>query len=250
MTYIIKDWDLHYEKADTRKCKKMSWVAIPTDTADKKYRKITKMKDGPELFGMWLAIIEVASKMPIRGVLKDKDGDLSFEDMELIGGFPAKAYEKALNTLSSPEIGWVIYDKCGISEETANSGDYPDNILKLQEVVLTTRQDKTEQDITRQDKTLTNVSVFLDSLKVEYPYLNDPEFRENFINHLKQKKASSGDIAIIARLKKLQAVNLGSANDALLSSIDSGWSGVFPKQDQKKPELKQEPSPYRLIHAK
>jgi hypothetical protein len=145
MTYSIKDWDQHYEKADTRKCKDMKWVAIPTDTADKKYRRITKMKDGPEIFGMWLSIVEVASKMPVRGILSDNDGDLSFEDMELIGGFPANLYEKAIKRMSSPEIGWIIDSNCLNLEENEDSECCPDAIPKKQDSILTTRQDKTRQ---------------------------------------------------------------------------------------------------------
>jgi hypothetical protein len=150
MTYIIKDWVSHYEKADTRKCKEMKWVAIPTDTADKKYRRITKMEGGAELFGIWISIIEVASKMPVRGTLSDDDGDLSCEDMELIGGFPAKSYEKALIKLASPEIGWITDTEGSNLTENAISGNHQDSVPTKQEVVLTTGQDRTRQDKTRQ----------------------------------------------------------------------------------------------------
>jgi len=76
----------------------------------KQFRKLAKKPYGMEVFGVWVLLLELAAKMPERGVLKDKDGDLSIEDMELITGFPSKSFEKAIKILCSDEIGWITDD--------------------------------------------------------------------------------------------------------------------------------------------
>lgn len=107
MAYKIKDWDTHYEKAQVRRCKTMSWVAIPNKHDGKGFRRIAKHPDGVSIFGAWVLIVQVASKMPTRGVLADKDGPLTAEDLADKTGFPEKIFEKALKLLSQPRIGWL-----------------------------------------------------------------------------------------------------------------------------------------------
>lgn len=72
--------------------------------------------------------------------------------------------------------------------------------------------------------------------KPNFPHLQDEKFNHLFQEHLKTKGVLKTDRAIKARLKKLQAVDLESAINALNDSIDSGWKGVFPKQRKVKHE--------------
>jgi hypothetical protein len=168
MTYIIKNWCRQYETAETRKLKRLNWIAVPTDTSDKIYRRITRLENGAEVLGIWLSILEVASKMPERGVLKDKDGDLNFQDFEDIGGFPAEKYQMAVEILASDKIGWIEKEKCLNFKENGNLPTSPDDLptspdnLPKPPVYITlhniTLQDKTGHNTTGQD-----ITIFCDS---------------------------------------------------------------------------------------
>jgi len=107
MTLVINNWAENFEKADNRRLKIFSWVAVPTKMDGKKFRRLAKVKNGLEIFGAFILLLELAGKMPSKGALRDADGDLSFEDMELMTGFPAKQFENAVSVLISPEIGWL-----------------------------------------------------------------------------------------------------------------------------------------------
>jgi len=140
MTLSIKNWDSVYEKADTRKCKDMKWIAVPTKMDGLRFKKIAAHKDKYKVFSCWILLLQIASKMPERGVLKSELGDLTFEDMELMTGFPADGFKLILPFLV--QIQWI----------TDSSGDHPDSIPKKQEIILTTRQDNTGHNKTIQTK--------------------------------------------------------------------------------------------------
>ena len=109
-TYRVKDWPLHYECAQSRKCQVMKWVAVPNKHDGKGFGRIMRHKDAGDLFSAWILIIQVASKCPDRGILADSSGPLTAEDMEFKTRFPAKCFELAFCELSKPEIGWI--EKC------------------------------------------------------------------------------------------------------------------------------------------
>jgi hypothetical protein len=110
MTLIIKNWAENFEKSDNRRLKVFSWVAVPTKMDGKKFRRLSKYKDGLEIFGIFILLLELAGKMPEKGVLKDVDGDLDYDDMELMTGFPSNKFKKAISVLCSDEIGWLTDD--------------------------------------------------------------------------------------------------------------------------------------------
>lgn len=145
MTIKIKDWSDHYEKSDSRKCKgAMKWIAVPTKMDGKSYRRLAKMKDCAELFTCWILLLQLAGKMPVRGVLKDEDGDLSTEDMELMTGYPQALFERSIPVLASRKIGWIeapgyanntnkmFSDKVGQAALILKpSGEHPELILPV-----------------------------------------------------------------------------------------------------------------------
>lgn len=110
-TYSIKDWDKHFENHDTRKrCKNMSWVKIPNKHDGKGWRRLTGVPGASGVFGAFIAAVEVASKMPVRGVLEDEDGPLDAEDMEMKTGLPAEDFQHMFDVLSDPQfkVGWIV----------------------------------------------------------------------------------------------------------------------------------------------
>ncbi|HUQ72643.1 MAG TPA: hypothetical protein VM165_24150 [Planctomycetaceae bacterium] len=106
-TYIIRGWGEYFENAQSRKYDKLTWVRMPNKHDGKSFRRLLRMADGLTMYGAWGLIVQVASKCPERGVLADADGPLSAEDISLKCDAPTELVERALQILSSPEIGWL-----------------------------------------------------------------------------------------------------------------------------------------------
>lgn len=105
--YRIKDWDKHFEKADTRKCKHMRWIALSVKHEGKGFRRIASHARCCEIFAGWILICQVAAKMPTRGILVDEDGPLDAEDLTFKTGFPQECFEIAFEVLTQKKIGWL-----------------------------------------------------------------------------------------------------------------------------------------------
>jgi len=107
MTYEIKNWERYFENSESRKYKKLSWVPVTNKHDGKTFGRLKNHKKCAEIFAGWILILELASKMPVRGILEDEDGPLTAEDMALKTGFPQNIFELALNALSESKMGWI-----------------------------------------------------------------------------------------------------------------------------------------------
>lgn len=114
--YSIRDWDSNFEKSESRKIKNLTWIPIPNSHDKAPFRRLAKLPNSPEIFAAWVLIVQVASKMPVRGVLENSDGPLTSEDFSLMTGFPVEIFEVALKELQKPGIRWII----------AKMGNHPD----------------------------------------------------------------------------------------------------------------------------
>jgi hypothetical protein len=85
----------------------MRWVAIPNKHDGKSYRRVTRGEDGAALYGAWCLIVQVASKCPVRGFLADHDGPLDAIDLSDKTCIPESIFQRALEILTSPAIGWL-----------------------------------------------------------------------------------------------------------------------------------------------
>lgn len=110
-TYRIKDWDRFFETTESRKVINARWVPLPNKQDGKGYRRVAQHKNGIAIFCAWTLILQVASKVPTRGVLADHDGPLDAEDLAAKTGFPAKIFEQALTFLSDTRVGWITVDQ-------------------------------------------------------------------------------------------------------------------------------------------
>lgn len=110
-TYQIKDWDKHFENHESRKLKRTAWVSLPNRHDGKSFRRIAAHSEGVEIFAAWTLILEVASKMPTRGILADEDGPLDSEDLASMTGFPATIFDSAFKLLTQEKIGWLTNGK-------------------------------------------------------------------------------------------------------------------------------------------
>ena len=101
--YRIRNWKEHFENANSRKCRQMLWVPIPTKHDGLGFRKM--MKKDPMHYTAWVLMLTVAAKCPDRGTLADENGALDGEDLELKTGLDAKHFNKAFSFLVG--IGWL-----------------------------------------------------------------------------------------------------------------------------------------------
>lgn len=152
--YRIRNWTLHFEKAQSRNVQTVSWVALPNKHDGKGFRRIMRRKDGVAIYGCWVLIVQVASKCPARGTLIDADGVLI--DAEAVSdktGAPVKTVEMALEALSSPEIGWVEKISVEVDAEQRLASPLIESINPLIAAMsplidtITTEQNRTEQQL-------------------------------------------------------------------------------------------------------
>lgn len=105
--YRIKDWNERFETAQSRRCKKLNWVAIPNSHDGAGYRRLMAREDALAIYGAWVIIVQVASKCSPRGTLANDGEPLTAIDLHFKTGAPEKDFDTAFEVLSSPEIGWI-----------------------------------------------------------------------------------------------------------------------------------------------
>ncbi len=105
--YRIKNWSEHFETAESRKLKRTTWVSVKNKHDGKGYRRLVQNPQRTEIFCAWMLILQVASKMPDRGVLIDEDGPLTTDDLAVMTGFPEALFALAIPALIDRKIGWM-----------------------------------------------------------------------------------------------------------------------------------------------
>lgn len=107
MIYRVKDWDRHYEKAESRRCKSMLWVPVSTKHDGSGFRRVAGHHRAGDLFAAWILIVETAAKMPTRGLLYKDGKALTPAELHYRTGFPEDIFALAFHELVEPEIGWL-----------------------------------------------------------------------------------------------------------------------------------------------
>ncbi len=127
MTYAIRDWDVHFENHESRKLRSQRWVAMKNKHDGASYRRVAGLPNAVEVFCAWCLLVQIASRMPVRGVLADKDGPLDSADMSAKTGYPPAIFEAAFEALTHPKIAWLEVVKSGESPEISQkTGDSPE----------------------------------------------------------------------------------------------------------------------------
>jgi hypothetical protein len=106
-TYRIAGWDRNFETAESRRIRRLTWVATPNKHEGRGFRRISRLENAVEVFCAFQLMIEVASKMPTRGILADEEGALDAEDLADKTGFPAEIFAAAFVALVEPRIAWL-----------------------------------------------------------------------------------------------------------------------------------------------
>ncbi len=103
----IRDWDQLFENSESKKVGKANWVPLSNKHDGKGFRRLTAHENKVEVYCAWTLMVQIASRMPVRGILADKDGALTVEDMSLMTGFQQEIFTLAINVLCDQKIGWL-----------------------------------------------------------------------------------------------------------------------------------------------
>jgi hypothetical protein len=105
----VKDWDTYFERAQTRRIDgPLSWVAIPTKQDGLKFSRLLARQNGLQCLGAFILLVEIGAKCVTRGVfLGSGCTPLTVRDFSRITGVAVREFTKALEVLTSNEIGWI-----------------------------------------------------------------------------------------------------------------------------------------------
>ncbi len=125
--YRVRDWNKHFENHDSRKVKSLAWVPVKNKHDGAGYRRVAALPNSVQVFCGWCLIIQVASRMPTRGVLRDDDGALHPADLAAKTGYPETVFKAAFDALTDPKIRWLELESPGESPgNDSNSGNFRD----------------------------------------------------------------------------------------------------------------------------
>lgn len=106
--YAIRHWPELFETADSReRVAPNEWVKMRTKHDGRSYRRVTRLRNANNVLLGWYLSLQVAAKMPARGLLADLDGPLDAKDLADKTGIAPAVFQAALTSLIEPDIGWI-----------------------------------------------------------------------------------------------------------------------------------------------
>ncbi len=116
--YQIPNWDTYFENHKSRVIDVKSWTSMPNKQHGMGLTYILTLPDGAMIYGIWCLIVGACSQQR-----KDRLGWLTDDGSE--GGTPwtplqlsvrwrrpVEELERALEVLTSPEVKWMVSNKC------------------------------------------------------------------------------------------------------------------------------------------
>ncbi len=109
-TYAVTDWDRLYENAQSRPVRNTSWFPVSNRCDTEGYATLMGQENGTALYGAWIQLLGVASRMPVRGVLRRQTGPLGAPELAARSRGRAKVFERLLDVLVDAKlgIGWLV----------------------------------------------------------------------------------------------------------------------------------------------
>lgn len=172
MVFAIKDWNHNFEVSQSKRVKNgrsLTWVAMPTKHDGKGLRRILRgcSKDdrsvlgeysethqqilvcGPALYGVWCLLVQLAAKMPTRGVFMDEDGALTAEDLADSIGIDPTYVKTTISFCLGERMKWIQLISLNEDCNTRSTlGADSEQTRRTVDRSVPTGQDRTGQDRT------------------------------------------------------------------------------------------------------
>jgi hypothetical protein len=133
----VKDWNSHFEKAQSRSYDRISWVSVPNKHDGDGYTQLIEHDHGASHYGAWIALVQVASKCTPRGVLIRESGKPhDAESLARQTRIGAHLFREAIPRFIT--IGWLEN-----IDDTTLSADYQHGITNV------TKRNVTEPNVTK-----------------------------------------------------------------------------------------------------
>lgn len=161
----IRKWAETFERAESRKLKVLTWVAMPVAFTGSGYNAMLDEfgDDAPAIYGAWAALCGFAAQCHIRGTLGDGRGNpLTIRHIARVTGFPPAIFDRLFAWAQRPEIGWLepvsvaevlehLEQTQQKSRDLAISGESPDDPPMPPQNPPSTQPNQTQPNITGQD---------------------------------------------------------------------------------------------------
>lgn len=106
LVYRIRDWDQQFETRGSRRHQRpLAKISLSTSLEGLVLRRLLSDPQGAAAYGVWVLLLQIAAKLPHRGVLADSTGVYTPPDLALLTGVPESQVQAALELLCSPRIG-------------------------------------------------------------------------------------------------------------------------------------------------
>ena len=102
----IRNWDKHFETHKTKILKRINWVPMPNAHDDLGYVQIVNHDNGAAHLGVWLVLVQIASRASERGYLTQSGKDLGARDIAAISRLPEALIAEAIERLLH-EVNWL-----------------------------------------------------------------------------------------------------------------------------------------------
>lgn len=165
MSYIfrIKDWRKNYEKMQSKRVCKLSWVPIPLKTNGNGYQRIWRLPNAVQVWAGWILLVQYAAMQPspeLRGNLYEDQEPTDCETIaiKLSAHYDCIMYAIIATCASDLKIKWIEAKRIDeddrkwrflSSQELQNIFSANSASVAATSEVCTTRQDITEQDRTK-----------------------------------------------------------------------------------------------------
>jgi len=161
---------------------------------------MVSQKDAVDLFAAWNIIIQVASKCPVRGVLKDSDGvPLIPEDLSFMSRLPVRIFKRAFEFFSNDLIGWLECENLDKNDEIPELPGTPGNSRKSPGNLHIEGKGREGKGIEGKGNTKTWRNHFWTYLKSELTAYKETLSDKSFI---KQQSELNPEVDIVLSLKK------------------------------------------------
>ena len=124
--YRIRNWQDLYENNRTRELKNIKWIPFPIKLSGDGYCQIMEQKNGPAIFGTFIALVEMSAQCEPRGTLIRSSGEPhTFASIGRICRINPSLIEQTI-VFTSQYLNWIeiiiLNDNCDVSADMCGKG--------------------------------------------------------------------------------------------------------------------------------